>query len=702
MRGTKLLAENNYSCPDNLCCSSNGWCGSDWDYCGPGCQSKFGSCTALGPDSPLPTVVDKQCGPKLGICGNGQCCSAFGWCGTTADYCAYGCQADFGACLPPKNYISATYSSGVATPTNPSGQCGPGLGVCAAGQCCSPAGWCGTTADYCDAGCQPEYGTCLAPSQYPTNPAPAPVTGAGGQCGLGVGSCGDNECCSPAGWCGTGPSYCTSPDCQLGFGVCDADTLPSGVNTSTVVRTLVGSLPYGQLISDCNDPGHVALTFDDGPGPYTDTLLTILEKYNVKATFFITGNNNNKGPINSPDLPWRKVISRAYEAGHQIASHSWSHADFNAIPVWRQHEEIISNEVAINDIIGKFPTYFRPPYSRCDATCLHTMKEFGYHVILFDLDTEDYLNTQGDKIVNSEKIVKDFFQGQTKSQFDALAIEHDIHETTVDDLIPYMLDLLVTKLGYELVTVGQCLGDPKENWYRSVSDGHSTSLVSTSTSTTFTETTSKPSTSVKSTTAKSTSTKTITTKPTSTKTTSMKTTSAKTASMKGTFTKSTSTKPHSLTTATSTSYSATSTSSTSSASLNPLTSLLSSSLTLPTTTNPTTHTKLTASTSTSTNSGSASSSSSTVLTSLTDSTSTSASTTGAATTSTTSTTSSVSTSLTFTTSFGYYHNTTLPSSQWSASSTSSDSFTTECPAITTSWTTTTMITYETIPVKPIS
>jgi hypothetical protein len=99
-------------------------------------------------------------------------------------------------------------------------------------------------------------------------------------------------------YCGTASEYCAAPDCQFKYGPgCDANTIPSGASTSSVVRTKVGSIPYGGDntgdevtggIQGCVNVGQIALTYDDGPYLYTKDLLDLLDKYNAKATFFIS------------------------------------------------------------------------------------------------------------------------------------------------------------------------------------------------------------------------------------------------------------------------------------------------------------------------------------------------------------------------------------------------------------------------------
>jgi hypothetical protein len=101
------------------------------------------------------------------------------------------------------------------------------------------------------------------------------------------------------------------------------------------------------------------------------------------------------------------------------------------------------------------------------------MADLGYHVIYFDVDTDDYEHDAPNQIQSS----KDWFRGNiTQGGATAaggaawLDIQHDIHEQTANNLTEYMLSTL-TQLGYKAVTVGECLGDPKANWYRTSSGG---------------------------------------------------------------------------------------------------------------------------------------------------------------------------------------------------------------------------------------
>ncbi|KLO98284.1 Uncharacterized protein Y057_13426 [Fusarium fujikuroi] len=248
-----------------------------------------------------------------------------------------------------------------------------------------------------------------------------------GRCGTGFGTvCGRSECCSSAGWCGTGYLYCSAPSCQIEYGPgCDANVRPSGPDTTNVARPKVGSIPYGQAIYRCNRNGDIALTYDDGPYTYTEDLLDLLQRYNAKATFYITGRNLGKGAINDPDTPWPGLIRRMVRDGHQIASHTWSHQRLTTLSRSKFWNQMIYNEIAFADILGYFPTYMRPPYSASNTTTDAWLNELGYHITYFNLDTEGYLHDSPNMISTSKQIWDNTVEGRSPATNKWLHIEHD-------------------------------------------------------------------------------------------------------------------------------------------------------------------------------------------------------------------------------------------------------------------------------------
>lgn len=150
-------------------------------------------------------------------------------------------------------------------------------------------------------------------------------------------------------------------------------------------REPLGNVPYGTNILKCTVPGKVALTFDDGPYIYTQELLNILASNNVKATFFVCGQYGSNPVINDQSSQYPAILRRMVAEGHQIGSHTFSHADLQVLLEsndMRSFEyQIGENERVISDVLGYYPTYFRPPYTSCGSNCMAQLGQLGYHVV---------------------------------------------------------------------------------------------------------------------------------------------------------------------------------------------------------------------------------------------------------------------------------------------------------------------------------
>ncbi|EPE34144.1 Glycoside hydrolase/deacetylase [Glarea lozoyensis ATCC 20868] len=476
----------------------------------------FLSRRAVSPDNTCGVVMGQTAGYSCDASANeGGCCSQYGYCGNSSTYCGDGCQSAYGICDAPAPVLPDDDFT-----------CGPlnSNKICSGSLCCSQAGYCGNTTDYCDTGCQSDFGSCTTGADAPENSE---------TCGPNFGNavCNNNQCCSISGYCGTTEEYCQDPGyCLPGFGRCDSDLTPAGPSTENALRPVKGSVSYTDDIYDCVKDNVVALTYDDGPSEYTSLLLDTLKTYGFKATFFITGNNNGKGAIDTT-APYPDLIKRMIAEGHQVASHTWSHYSLSNITHDLRISQMVKNEMALNNIIGKWPTYMRPPYSDCTQAsgCWADLQALGYHRVYFDLDTQDYLNPLPSQIQNSKNIVKQRLADQTATDF--LSIQHDIVQQSVANLSSYYFDLIKAKQ-WTGVTVGECLGDDEANWYRSL-DASSSTVAGTSTATSTVKATStsiktsvvptttkpatvtpKPTTTQAATTAKPTSTKAPTPAPT--------------------------------------------------------------------------------------------------------------------------------------------------------------------------------------------
>jgi peptidoglycan/xylan/chitin deacetylase (PgdA/CDA1 family) len=102
------------------------------------------------------------------------------------------------------------------------------------------------------------------------------------------------------------------------------------------------------------DPGHVALTFDDGPSPWrTPRFLAVLERLGVRGTFFMLGEQV---------VRHRRIAELVAEAGHEIAVHGWRHDYLLGRSLRRVGAELECAADVVADVSGRRPTWFRPPY----------------------------------------------------------------------------------------------------------------------------------------------------------------------------------------------------------------------------------------------------------------------------------------------------------------------------------------------------
>ena len=153
--------------------------------------------------------------------------------------------------------------------------------------------------------------------------------------------------------------------------------------------------------SNVGDAKVVALTFDDGPWPETtDEILDVLDQYGVKATFFTIGNQI----ANHPD-----TVKRAYDAGHQICTHSWDHAEgsgggvnLTVMSAEEQVAEITKGLEAIKEVTGvEASKVFRAPGGNFSGDIVWRVSEYITHEIGWNIDTTDWKRPGAEAIANS-------------------------------------------------------------------------------------------------------------------------------------------------------------------------------------------------------------------------------------------------------------------------------------------------------------
>ena len=179
----------------------------------------------------------------------------------------------------------------------------------------------------------------------------------------------------------------------------------------------------------------IALTFDDGPGPYTDRLLNCLQKYHARATFFMVGT-----AVPSHAATVKRMVSLKCELGNHSDSHP-NMANLDSAAISAQFSACTSK---IRAACGKAPTVCRLPYGT-GHNVSRILQAAGLPSIYWSVDTNDWANT-GNPSATVNNAVNSAKNG-------AIILMHDVHYSTVvaaETIIPTLINR-----GYQLVTVSE-------------------------------------------------------------------------------------------------------------------------------------------------------------------------------------------------------------------------------------------------------
>ena len=194
------------------------------------------------------------------------------------------------------------------------------------------------------------------------------------------------------------------------------------------------------LYSDVHvDEPYIALTFDDGPhATLTPKLLDLLAARHIKVTFFVLGECVQQNS---------EILQRAAREGHEIGNHSWSHPQLNRMSDEGVRSQLKRTDDLIKSLIGRRPTLFRPPYGALTSKEKKWIpEEFGYHIILWDVDPLDWKDPGPAAVTN--RIVRETRPG-------SIILSHDIHRGTIES-VPATIDQLLAK-HFKFVTVSELI-----------------------------------------------------------------------------------------------------------------------------------------------------------------------------------------------------------------------------------------------------
>lgn len=196
--------------------------------------------------------------------------------------------------------------------------------------------------------------------------------------------------------------------------------------------------------SAATDNMKIALTFDDGPHPYrTAEILQVLEKYNIKATFFVIGQNVD----NYPDC-FKKILSK----GHEIGNHTYSHQSLKDCSCQSIEKEFKNFNTALSKYNCASPIIIRPPGGLLSSTLKDYADSNGYNIILWSIDTLDWAHTDAKEIANN--VISNAKGGDIILMHDYVSDKSPTKEA-LEAFIPILIER-----GFEFVTVSELI---KEN-----------------------------------------------------------------------------------------------------------------------------------------------------------------------------------------------------------------------------------------------
>jgi peptidoglycan/xylan/chitin deacetylase (PgdA/CDA1 family) len=212
-----------------------------------------------------------------------------------------------------------------------------------------------------------------------------------------------------------------------------------GASAAVVTVAAVRNHRMGPDQVDCTRAKCVALTFDDGPTPFTDRLLRVLSDNDAKATFFLIGNK----VVRDPDS-----AKRIADAGMEVGNHTWEHPNMTTIPPEAIPTQLSKASDAIAAATGRRPSLFRPAGGLSNDAVLAEAGRQGMAQILWDVIPFDW--------INDSNAAATIYMLKTQIRPGSVVLLHDTYSSTVD-IVYQFLPVLRTN-GYHMVTVGHLLG----------------------------------------------------------------------------------------------------------------------------------------------------------------------------------------------------------------------------------------------------
>lgn len=229
--------------------------------------------------------------------------------------------------------------------------------------------------------------------------------------------------------------------------VCQTDVLEKAFSlnqnvagSSTEGSTENGVLSHEEQLDRDIEKGKVYLTFDDGPGPYTDELLDVLAKYDIKATFFVIGRKDEHS---------LEMYKRIVEEGHTLAMHSYTHQYgklYSSVKAFEKDLKKLSN--LLYEATGVRSKYYRFPGGSSNSVSALPMTDFIAYLNNNDIVYYDWNVINGDATgekLTAKQMIKNVMKDVRKNN-NSIVLMHD---SVSDDTTVKSLPSLIKKLQKE-------------------------------------------------------------------------------------------------------------------------------------------------------------------------------------------------------------------------------------------------------------
>ncbi|MCW2954865.1 MAG: polysaccharide deacetylase, partial [Conexibacter sp.] len=206
------------------------------------------------------------------------------------------------------------------------------------------------------------------------------------------------------------------------------------------IDRVLARTPY--VVSGGGPRREIALTFDDGPGPYTPRVLDALERLHVPATFFTVG---FMIPL------FHQSLTRELRIGAAIGDHTEQHPMMTQLSPARQRQQIDVQTQQLHLLGGRYPRLYRPPYGAFDQSTLRILRRTHMLMVLWSVDTEDYRQPGVGAIVHA---------ALAGAKPGAIILMHDAGGTRTQTIaaVPRIVRGLRAR-GYRLVTIPELMHD---------------------------------------------------------------------------------------------------------------------------------------------------------------------------------------------------------------------------------------------------